>query len=52
MEEPTLPQRIKLLKDRAGYPAGEEYFIYEDSYWVVDDGKYVPIHTDIIKATS
>lgn len=47
-----LPQKIRLLADFAGYPAGDEFFMYEDFYRAIDDGKYNPIHPDIIKATS
>ena len=61
----SLPQKIRLLADFAGYPAGEyEYTTIISKYWFPDKDMYVPvnntatfksnffIHPDIIKATS
>lgn len=55
----TLPQKIRLLADFAGYPAGE-YAYYDEkgfpsylqSYIAWDEPVVVNIHPDIIKATS
>jgi hypothetical protein len=63
IKEIELPQKIKLLKDRAGYPAGEyELAHLEGMYGFWERDMYVPtfkysnsnshIHPDIIKATS
>lgn len=58
-EEVELPQKIKLLRDRAGYPAGEYKYYdekgfpsYLQSYMAWDEPVVVNIHPDIIKATS